>query len=642
MTIKSPIRATRTRILQGESLEPRRLLTVSMSDYEQLVLELVNQARANPLAEVARNTKISSLNQGLNAGTGTISSSPKQPLAAVQSLVNAAGAHSQDMLNFNYFSHTGRNGSSPTTRAQAQGYANGVGENIGWSGSTGSINFDQQTRAIHENLFASPGHRLNIMQPSYEEIGTGVRFGSFTSNRTYNAAMVTEAFGSRSGDSYITGVVYEDGGTIDDDFYSIGEGLENVLIRAVNVNGGTYSTTSGPSGGYNLAVPAGSYTVTAVGQNMSFNTTIASINVKVDFDTSQAPPVVTAPISSPGDDLVALNAGEEFWLGRSAGSTFDTSSYGRWPSNSEFTHFGSGDLNQDGQDDMVGRQADGSIRVALSTGGNAFEIAKWGAYPNSVTWTDFHVADFTGDGLADVIARATSNGDWWLGRSTGSSFVMERWGNFSRNVQWQTFFGDFNGDGREDVLGRAESNGSWWAGISTGQQFANARWARWTTNAAWSDFRVGDFNGDGRDDIAGRARNREWWVGVSNGSQFEAHLWGSWTPTVTWSDVRVGDFDGDGDDDIAGRANGQWWIAMSNPDNQQFTNRLWGYWTTNTTWRDVRVLDVNDDGRDDLLGRAANGEWWNFQSNGTRFTGVLAAKWSPGASWQHVVVGDFV
>ena len=74
--------------LQIETLESRRLLTVSMSDYEQLLLELVNQARADPLAEVARNWRVSDLNQGLSAGT--ISTAPKQPLAAVQSLVNAA------------------------------------------------------------------------------------------------------------------------------------------------------------------------------------------------------------------------------------------------------------------------------------------------------------------------------------------------------------------------------------------------------------------------------------------------------------------------------------------------------------------------------------------------------------------------
>ena len=39
----------------------------------------------------------------------------------------------------NYFSHTGRNGSSPTTRASAVGYAYGVGENIA-SGQISAFN----------------------------------------------------------------------------------------------------------------------------------------------------------------------------------------------------------------------------------------------------------------------------------------------------------------------------------------------------------------------------------------------------------------------------------------------------------------------------------------------------------------------
>jgi len=625
----------RFKVLQAEQLERREMLTVSMSNYEQLVLELVNRARANPLAEVSRNPQISDLNQGLSSGS--ISANAKQPLAPVQSLINAAGLYSQDMLDHDYFSHTGRNGSTPSSRAAAQGYPRGVGENIAWTGSTGSIDANVVSRALHANLVASPGHRLNMMNANYAELGTGFRLGVFTTNRAYNAGMVTEAFGNRAGNPYVTGVVYEDGQSLDDDFYSVGEGRGSVPIRAVNSStGAAYSTSSGPSGGYSLIVPSGNYNVSAIGQNMSFTVSVGSQNVKVDFDTSQA-----EPASVTGQDLIAVNSANEFWGARSLGSNLETQKFGALPRSFSFTDYGVGDVNGDGLDDIVARQSDGRLHVSLSTGNLSFNTGQWSAYPSYVAWSDFHVADFTGDGRADVLARAESNGDWWLGRSTGSSFVMSNWGRFSAGVSWDVHFGDFNGDGREDIAGRAATNGAWWVGISNGSRFQISQWSRWQTSVNWHEFQVGDFDGDGMDDIAGRAYNRDWWIGRSTGSQFVASRWGSWTPSVTWEDVRVGDFNGDGRDDIAGRGNGQWWIALSNGPNLTFTNQYWGLWPTTTSWNDVQVFDSNNDGQDDIIGRAGNGEWWNYQSNGTRFVGILAARWSPGVAWSYVASGEF-
>ena len=65
----------------------------------------------------------------------------------------------------NYFSHTGRNGSSPTTRASAVGYAYGVGENIA-SGQISAFN-------VVERWMNSTGHRANILRSAYDEFGTG-------------------------------------------------------------------------------------------------------------------------------------------------------------------------------------------------------------------------------------------------------------------------------------------------------------------------------------------------------------------------------------------------------------------------------------------------------------------------------------
>ncbi len=131
-----------------------------------------------------------------------------------------------------------------------------------------------------------------MLNPPYEEVGTGIRYGQFTQGgTTYNAAMVTENFGVRNIDPYITGVVYTD--TNANDFYDIGESIRSGNITATNVNtGATFTDTIGNSGAYGVIVPAGvysvraSYTVNGIATSSTRLVTVNSDNVKVDFDTT--------------------------------------------------------------------------------------------------------------------------------------------------------------------------------------------------------------------------------------------------------------------------------------------------------------------------------------------------------------------
>ena len=625
--------------LRVESLENRDMLTaVALTDHEQLLLELINRARLDPLGEVALNSSVNSLNEGVT-GT-TITSTPKQPLASVQELVNAGRAHALDMLENDYFSHFSQpGGEDPTARAAAAGYSGDVGENIAWNGSTGPINHTDETLLAHANLFASPSHRVNLLFDSYEEIGTAVEFGDFFDGaNNFNAAVVAEEFGFNSGNSYLTGVAYSDT-VIADNFYSVGESESGIRITAVDVSSGdTYFTHTGPSGGYNLKLPAGTYTVTAAGGRLDdtmvvTDVSIGSENVKVDFDTSTTAQDV--------QDLVGFNSGEEFWVGESNGTTLTTRYYGEFSSATTYNHLGVGDFNGDGLDDVVARAAStGELVVAVNTGNSSFAAVTWGSLTTITGWDTIVVGDFNGDGLDDVLGRANSDGTFWLAESNGNGFTNSHWGGLLNSITWSDIsVGDFNGDGQDDVASRAP-DGTWWASISNGTRLNNAYWGRWSTAVTWSDVSIGDFNGDGLDDIAGRANNAFWWVNEATTDDFFlVRFWGSWTGSVTWDDVTVGDFNGDGRDDIGGRANGQWWLAIS--DGARFSNEYWGFWTTSTTWHDVSKIDANGDGKDDLIGRASNGQWWVFSSTGTAFTGVLGTTWSPGATWEAVMVGNF-
>lgn len=94
-----------------------------------------------------------------------------QPLARNSSLTEAARAHNQDMIVNDFFDHTGSDGSTPAQRACAQGYPPFgwgecfVGENIAVGYCTPA--------EVMEGWMKSPGHRDNILNPDYQEVGVG-------------------------------------------------------------------------------------------------------------------------------------------------------------------------------------------------------------------------------------------------------------------------------------------------------------------------------------------------------------------------------------------------------------------------------------------------------------------------------------
>ncbi|APH38598.1 CAP domain-containing protein [Methanohalophilus halophilus] len=114
------------------------------------------------------------------------------PPLQFNSLLNEASSeHSREMIENNYFGHDSYDGTSYWQRLQDFNYQSSTtAENIAMT-----IPFDVQK--AHDNLMASPGHRTNILNPDYNEIGIGIWVGDYTYNGvTYsNAAMFTQDFG---------------------------------------------------------------------------------------------------------------------------------------------------------------------------------------------------------------------------------------------------------------------------------------------------------------------------------------------------------------------------------------------------------------------------------------------------------------
>ncbi|MGH7177665.1 MAG: CAP domain-containing protein, partial [Tepidisphaeraceae bacterium] len=250
-------------ISQFETLEPRRLLAaVFPSNAEQLMVELINRARAKPATEASRFGI--DLNEGLSPGT--ISTSAKQPLAINPFLTDAARKHSKWMLDNDIFSHTGAAGSNPRTRMTSAGYVFGFsgsgGENIAYRGKSSSVpELTSTTIQLHQDLFVDKdinlrGHRKNMLDNVHEEIGAGVQSGVFT---TSNAVMLTTDFAYTNTSSFLTGVAFSDAITADS-FYTVGEGIAGVTITATRTTDkAVFSTTTWSSGGYSLKLSPGVY-----------------------------------------------------------------------------------------------------------------------------------------------------------------------------------------------------------------------------------------------------------------------------------------------------------------------------------------------------------------------------------------------
>ena len=647
-----------------EASEPRVMLSaLSITQEDQLLLELVNRARNNPQAEANRYGI--NLNQGLSGGT--ISTAPKQPLAAEQALSIASRRHSADMLNRDFFAHNAPApapyGTTPQNRADAAGYDHSAGENIGWSGTTGTLDREQGVYDRHERLFRSSGHRENMMFPDYKEIGTGVRYGQYTSSgTTYNAIMVTELFGTDWGaeDNFLTGVVYTDSasGPRNDNFYSIGEAEGGGTIIAHAENGQTYSVPVGSSGGWSLQVPDGTYHVTLDDGGTRYiveGVVVGGENEKVDFELGTAtegdvprprPNAGTAPF-----DVIARNADSGTWMAGLGENRDDGSGrlsndvFGSWDGSVNWRHVSFGDFNGDGLTDAAGWDpATGDWSVGFSDGGrlNTSVIGRWSA---SAGWQQVQVGDFNGDGVDDLAGR-TRGGSWYVSLSDGQSLTTSRWAAWTTRLDWSDIqVADFNGDGKDDLMGRNENN-SWYLSRtnSAGTGMITAQFGRWNPGLGWDHIVAADFTGDGRTDLAAIIDSGSVYVGRSTGTRMTTTRWGRWDDGQTFTDVLAGDYDGDGTTDLAGRnAQTGVWTVSRNTGGNAFNDTLnAGSWNAADVWQAVFAVDYNGDGIDELLGfRDANHGWYAGDPWGDDIRQTKVGGFSSAQDWTDIAIGQF-
>lgn len=132
-----------------------------LANFDTELVRLVNERRA----------------AGASCGTsGNFAAAPA--LAWDARLMAAAFAHSRDMAQNNWFSHTGSDGSTPSQRVSAAGYD--------WSTTGENIAAGQPTvAAVVQAWMASPGHCANIMNPAFRDFGVACATSSSSTYRIY-------------------------------------------------------------------------------------------------------------------------------------------------------------------------------------------------------------------------------------------------------------------------------------------------------------------------------------------------------------------------------------------------------------------------------------------------------------------------
>lgn len=315
---------------------------------EQLMLQLINRARMDPLAEMQAMFSTGQANIenaytffGVDealALSQVENLSPLAPMAWDLSLGTSADTYSNLMIAEDSQSHF-LDGLTLFQRLGAGGYdfelGGGAAENL--------FAFTQDVLHGHAGLYVDwgngpggiqspPGHRNTILSEFYTSVGIG--YVPVPPGQDIGPYAVTQHFGLSGADPapFLTGVAIDD--MDNDDFYDIGEGLGGVTVTANGANG-TFMTTTWSSGGYTLDIEPGDYTVTfsggGIGADQSFDISVGFDNVALDVekvDGGGGNPGGATPNDddlkgTSGDDVIDLLAGNDKYAGLDGNDTVD-------------------------------------------------------------------------------------------------------------------------------------------------------------------------------------------------------------------------------------------------------------------------------------------------------------------------------
>lgn len=313
------------RRLQIEYLEARIVLSFDPSGLEQEMFQLVNRFRTDPQAELSllvdRLNPISSpkadINQQLVSwgvdgnvlATQWQTLQPAPPLAWNEAVYDAAHVHTQAMIAHDDQKHEFPDEGDTGERLHDARYSwRRWAENIyayprsileAHAGFV--IDWGEGPHGIQD----PPVHRNNLISPKYVHIGIAITEVNPGATRNVGPLVVTQDLTAPliAGDAYVVGAVFQQWN--DSPYYVNGLGYGGVTV-VFEGTAGRFETTSMSAGGYQLALPPGTYRGTASGGRLpatlvSQEFVMGTQNVAIDFRYPDDQPVQPAT----AEDIVA-------------------------------------------------------------------------------------------------------------------------------------------------------------------------------------------------------------------------------------------------------------------------------------------------------------------------------------------------
>lgn len=122
---------------------------------------------ATPAPPLVAQTSDPALEEVLNLVNAARQRVGAAPLTLAPPLNSAAQNHAQDLANHQRLSHSGSNGSTLRSRIDATGYNwRAIGENVAMGQPTAA--------EVMNSWMNSPGHRQNLLNPTFTELGLGL------------------------------------------------------------------------------------------------------------------------------------------------------------------------------------------------------------------------------------------------------------------------------------------------------------------------------------------------------------------------------------------------------------------------------------------------------------------------------------
>ena len=286
-----------------------------------------------------------------------------------------------------------------------------------------------------------------------------------------------------------------------------------------------------------------------------------------------------------------------------------------------------GDLNGDGKDDVLLRHEDGRWYYYPMNGREFLADQRGAAFLTSnLDWQFAGIGDLNGDGNDDVLVRRVTDGRWYYYPMDGRRHLVDQRGGMSliSDLAWQfAGTGDLNGDGNDDVLLRHRDDGRWLYYPMDGRQHITGRrgLANIPRDMVWQLAGIGDLNGDGNDDVLLRHTNGTWQYFPMDGRDYLRDQRGAafLTSNLEWQFTGIGDLNGDGKDDVLVRrvTTGRWYYYPMDGRRHLVDQRGGANIVSDLAWQFAGIGDLNGDGRDDVLLRHRDdGRWLYYPMDG--------------------------